>query len=190
LLRWRKCSITAQIKHAKLNPATRTIAFCNTAHWAATDWFVLNELADFGERALYDGSMAEWSQDNNRPLKVALFVVGSFLFGIGMQLGGGCSAGNTRMVVTSVFFIAGSVLGSIHLPWWLDQPGFEPVPLVDTFGVSSAIVIRLAALGLVAWWVNRIERKTQGNVERRRGLLCKGQHYGVLRTLISGNHPG
>nr|WP_254774528.1 YeeE/YedE thiosulfate transporter family protein [Marinobacter sp. AC-23] len=51
-------------------------------------------------------------------------VVGSFIFGLGMQLGGGCGsgtlftvgAGNIRMVVTLVFFIAGTVLGSIHLP--------------------------------------------------------------------------
>jgi len=64
-------SITAQVNKAELNPQTRTIAFCNTGHWAATDWFVLSELAGFEEVALYDGSMAEWSQDSSRPLQVA-----------------------------------------------------------------------------------------------------------------------
>ncbi|MEX0604073.1 MAG: sulfurtransferase [Marinobacter sp.] len=64
-------SITARVNQAELNPATRTIAFCNTGHWAATDWFVLSELAGFEEVAMYDGSMAEWSQDSNRPLQVA-----------------------------------------------------------------------------------------------------------------------
>lgn len=64
-------SITAQVNQAELNPGTRTIAFCNTGHWAATDWFVLSELAGFEEVALYDGSMAEWSQDSDRPLQVA-----------------------------------------------------------------------------------------------------------------------
>jgi len=123
-------------------------------------------------------------------------VVGSFLFGIGMQLGGGCGsgtlftvgAGNIRMVVTLVFFIAGAVIGSIHLPWWLDQPGFDPVPLVNTLGVSGAIMAQLIGLGLIAWWVNRIERKAHGNLERNE-LLWKGQSHGVLRTLISGRWP-
>jgi len=72
-------SITAQVNQAELNPATRTISFCNTGHWAATDWFVLSELAGFQEVALYDGSMAEWSQDSSRPLQVAKKGLGKVL---------------------------------------------------------------------------------------------------------------
>ena len=123
-------------------------------------------------------------------------VVGSFLFGIGMQLGGGCGsgtlftvgAGNIRMVVTLVFFIAGAVLGSIHLPWWLGQPGFDPVSLVNTFGVSGAIFVQLVALGLIACWVNRIEHKAHDSIERDE-LLWKSQDHGVFRTLLSGHWP-
>jgi len=123
-------------------------------------------------------------------------VVGSFLFGIGMQLGGGCGsgtlftvgAGNIRMVVTLVFFIAGAFLGSIHLPWWLDQPGFDPVSLVNTAGVSGAILVQLVALGLITCWVNRIERKAHDSIERDE-LLWKSQDHGVLRTLLSGRWP-
>lgn len=72
-------NITARINEAELNPGTRTIAFCNTGHWAATDWFVLSELAGFEEVALYDGSMAEWSQDSDRPLQVAKKGLGKLL---------------------------------------------------------------------------------------------------------------
>ena len=129
------------------------------------------------------------------PVGVSL-IVGSFLFGIGMQLGGGCGsgtlftvgAGNIRMVVTLVFFIAGAVLGSIHLPWWLGQPGFDPVSLVNTFGVSGAIFVQLVALGLIACWVNRIEHKAHDSIERDE-LLWKSQDYGVFRTLLSGHWP-
>lgn len=64
--------ITERVNEAELSPDTRTIAFCNTGHWAATDWFVLSELAGFSEVALYDGSMAEWSQDQRRPLQVGV----------------------------------------------------------------------------------------------------------------------
>jgi len=123
-------------------------------------------------------------------------VVGSFLFGIGMQLGGGCGsgtlftvgAGNIRMVITLVFFIAGTVLGSINLPWWLDQPGFDPVPLVNTLGVSGAILAQWLGLGALAWWVNRIERKAHGSVQRDE-LLWRGQSHGPVRTLLTGRWP-
>jgi uncharacterized membrane protein YedE/YeeE len=123
-------------------------------------------------------------------------IVGSFLFGMGMQLGGGCGsgtlftvgAGNIRMVVTLVFFIVGAVLGSIHLPWWLDQPGYDPVPLIATLGVPGAIVTQLVALALITGWVNRIERRAHGNLEHGE-LLWRGQTHGILRTLISGRWP-
>jgi len=71
--------ITARVNQAELDPGARTIAFCNTGHWAATDWFVLSELAGFEEVALYDGSMAEWSQDSDRPLQVAKKGLGKIL---------------------------------------------------------------------------------------------------------------
>lgn len=51
-------------------PATETVSFCNTGHWAATDWFVLSEvLARPGVR-LYPGSMVDWTQAAS-PLPVA-----------------------------------------------------------------------------------------------------------------------
>jgi thiosulfate/3-mercaptopyruvate sulfurtransferase len=41
--------------------ATDAVSFCNTGHWAATNWFVLSEV--LGERnvKLYPESMVEWS---------------------------------------------------------------------------------------------------------------------------------
>ncbi|PFG52359.1 thiosulfate/3-mercaptopyruvate sulfurtransferase [Marinobacter sp. LV10R520-4] len=74
-----QASITERVNQAELNPGTRTIAFCNTGHWAATDWFVLSELAGFEEVALYDGSMAEWSLDRSRPIQVAKKGLGKVL---------------------------------------------------------------------------------------------------------------
>lgn len=71
--------ITAQVNGAELDPTARTISFCNTGHWAATDWFVLSELAGFEEVALYDGSMSEWSQDSSRPIQVARKGLGKIL---------------------------------------------------------------------------------------------------------------
>lgn len=123
-------------------------------------------------------------------------VVGSFLFGLGMQLGGGCGsgtlftvgAGNIRMVITLVFFIIGTVVGSIHLPWWLDQPGVDPISLVTPLGVSGAILAQWLGLGLIAFWVNRTERKAHGSVERA-ALLWQAPSHGLVRTLLTGRWP-
>ncbi|GAB4467244.1 MAG: rhodanese-like domain-containing protein [Burkholderiaceae bacterium] len=39
-----------------------TISFCNTGHWAATNWFVLSELLGGKDVKLYPESMVEWSR--------------------------------------------------------------------------------------------------------------------------------
>ena len=42
-----------------------TISYCNTGHWAATNWFVLSEIAKVDDVKLYAESMVEWSAENN-----------------------------------------------------------------------------------------------------------------------------
>ncbi len=37
------------------------VAFCNTGHWAATDWFVLSEVLGRPDVRLYAGSMVDWT---------------------------------------------------------------------------------------------------------------------------------
>src|SRR3712207_9593635 len=57
-------------------------------------------------------------------------VFGAFLFGIGMQLGGGCASGtlytvgggSVRMLLTLAAFVAGSTVGAAHLHWWSALP--------------------------------------------------------------------
>lgn len=38
------------------------VSFCNTGHWAATDWFAMSEVAGLENVKLYPGSMVEYSQ--------------------------------------------------------------------------------------------------------------------------------
>ncbi len=45
-----------------LDQAQETVSFCNTGHWAATNWFVLSELAGLKDVRLYPASLAEWTQ--------------------------------------------------------------------------------------------------------------------------------
>jgi len=49
--------------------AAETISFCNTGHWAATDWFALSEIVGQKNVRLYPESLAEWSQDASRPME-------------------------------------------------------------------------------------------------------------------------
>lgn len=44
------------------------VSYCNTGHWAATNWFILSEMLGRKDVALYDGSMVEWSKDAARPI--------------------------------------------------------------------------------------------------------------------------
>lgn len=55
------------VKEQGLDLAVETVSFCNTGHWAATNWFVLSEVAGLPNVRLYPASLAEWTQS-----KVAL----------------------------------------------------------------------------------------------------------------------
>ncbi|MET4702319.1 putative membrane protein YedE/YeeE [Constrictibacter sp. MBR-5] len=80
--------------------------------------------------------------------------VGAFLFGLGMQCAGGCAsgtlvavgAGNLRLVVVLIAFVAGAVAGTAHLPWWLSQPSLGEVSLPEAVGPGPAVLLQLAAL--------------------------------------------
>lgn len=86
-------------------------------------------------------------------------VVGSFLFGLGMQIGGSCASGTlfavgsgqTAIVITLLGFIGGSVLGALHFPWWTDDlPSHAPVSLADQpMGYLGAWLITIAVAGAI-----------------------------------------
>ncbi len=87
------------------------------------------------------------------PLGVGL-LAGSFLFGIGMQLGGACASGTlfavgsgqTSILVTLFGFIIGSVLYAWQFELVDDLPAWDPVLLQDEVGFGGAWVITLLVL--------------------------------------------
>jgi uncharacterized protein len=103
-------------------------------------------------------------------------VAGAFLFGVGMQLGGGCASGtlytagggNTRMLVTLASFIAGSVIGIRHIGWWEKLPALKPISLVATLGVVPALAISLAVFAIIAAFTVVVERRRDGGLTRVR----------------------
>ncbi len=85
-------------------------------------------------------------------------LVGAFLFGIGMQLGGGCASGtlytagggSVRMLATLFAFVAGSVMGALHMPFWQRTPSFAPISLLSRMGLVASLTVSLFLFGAVA----------------------------------------
>jgi thiosulfate/3-mercaptopyruvate sulfurtransferase len=50
---------------SQLDTGKETVSFCNTGHWAATNWFAMSEVLGQKNVKLYPGSMTAWSQDPN-----------------------------------------------------------------------------------------------------------------------------
>ena len=44
------------------------VTYCNTGHWASTDWFVLHELFGRADARLFPGSIVEWTSNASRPV--------------------------------------------------------------------------------------------------------------------------
>ena len=116
-----------------------------------------------------------------RPLGVSV-LVGAFLFGIGMQIGGGCASGtlftvgggSIRMVATLLAFIVGSAVGAFHRPAWEATPGVGPVSMQLELGTAGAMTATMALLATV--WAGAVF------IERRR--------HGELSALGTRSSPG
>jgi uncharacterized membrane protein YedE/YeeE len=97
---------------------------------------------------------------------------GAFIFGLGMQLGGGCASGtlytvgggSTRMLLTLAAFVAGSALGAAHLHWWAALPHLPPVSLVRAWGPWPALAVNLAVFAAIAGLTLVLERRRHGGL--------------------------
>ncbi|MGB5306260.1 MAG: YeeE/YedE family protein [Gammaproteobacteria bacterium] len=118
-------------------------------------------------------------------------LVGAFLFGAGMQLGGGCGSGTlftvgggqVRMLITLSFFIAGTLLGTAHLPWWLALPNLGKLSVIDALGWMPALLIQVLVLGALYLLVAALERRRHGTTE---SLGVTGQHLPFSERLLFG----
>ncbi|MEM9096564.1 MAG: YeeE/YedE family protein [Pseudomonadota bacterium] len=117
---------------------------------------------------------------------------GAFVFGAGMQLGGGCASGtlftvgggSTRMAVTLLFFIIGSVVATAHWEFWTRpaetvDPAFAAlkglvtyrlndnrgISIVRELGAVGALAVMALLLGTIALASAVIERRAHGSLE-------------------------
>ena len=99
-------------------------------------------------------------------------IFGAFIFGIGMQLGGGCASGtlytvgggSTRMLITLAAFIVGSVIGTAHMPFWTALPQLQPISLVTTLGLVPALALNWIVFALIAGITVLVEKRRHGKL--------------------------
>ncbi len=125
-------------------------------------------------------------------------MVGAFLFGVGMQLGGACASGslftagggNTRIWITLFFFIIGSFLGSLHLPWWYGVPHLGSVSVLSEFGLVPALLMNGAVFAAIAYATVVVERRRNGGrvlgTSDRRGLHWRRVLHGPWPMVAGG----
>jgi hypothetical protein len=137
--------------------------------------------------------------------------IGSFLFGLGMQLGGGCGSGtlytvgggSARMVVTLIAFCAGAFAGSLDMARYAGLPSLGTVSLAAELGFGGAVLLQLALLvalwlGLRLWSRGTPQRPFWGAGLTQRSLLAgpwpllfSAVMLAVLNlaTLLVAGHP-
>lgn len=126
-------------------------------------------------------------------------VIGAFVFGIGMQLANGCGSGTLytvgggsgRMLVALLFFVIGSVFGSLSLPSFLALGGVDPVLASDYLGAWGGLVATLASIAIGALLIVAVARKRGANYMPSRNYIIGGIAIGVLCVAVfaAGGHP-
>ncbi|MBH0228877.1 YeeE/YedE family protein [Halobacillus yeomjeoni] len=96
-------------------------------------------------------------------------VAGSFMFGIGMQMGSGCASGTlytvgggkSSMILTLLGFIGGSVLGAYHIAFWRGLPSLPAISLAEStgFGYFGGWIVQMLIFAGIYGITLKIARK-------------------------------
>jgi len=126
-------------------------------------------------------------------------VVGAFVFGIGMQLANGCGSGTLytvgggsgRMLITLLFFVIGSVFGSLLLPAFLSLGGADPVLASDYLGPWGGLAATLVSIAMAAALIIAVARSRDANFVPSRNYMIGGVIIGLLCVVVfaAGGHP-
>jgi hypothetical protein len=126
-------------------------------------------------------------------------VLGAFVFGVGMQLANGCGSGTLytvgggsgRMLIALLFFVIGSVFGSLSLPAFLALGGIDPILASDYFGAWGGLAVTLVSIAFFASVFIAIARKRGGAYKPSRNYVIGGFAIGILCVAVffAGGHP-
>lgn len=133
--------------------------------------------------------------------------IGALIFGIGMQLAGGCGSGtlytagsgNPRMLLVLIAFCVGSFWASLDMAWWQTLPQLGVISLGHRLGWIQATLLQLSLLGLLIglllWWGRAAQQKRRSKptfATLNYRPLCWGAALLALlnlATLITAGHP-
>lgn len=132
-------------------------------------------------------------------------VIGACMFGIGMQLGGGCGSGalytfgggNLRMAITLATFIIGSFWASLHMHWWVALPSLGPWSFGGRVGWGQAAIMQMVILAALFWIMTLRKPSDSEPILRsapslkRWSLMQGGVALALLNvaTLVITGHP-
>jgi hypothetical protein len=126
-------------------------------------------------------------------------VIGALVFGIGMQLANGCGSGTLytvgggsgRMLIALLFFVVGSVFGSLSLPTFLSFGGVDPVLASDYLGAWGGLAATLMSIAVAAALIVLVARRQGANYVPSRNYVIGGIAIGLLCVFVFavGGHP-
>lgn len=135
------------------------------------------------------------------PVSVSV-AIGAFLFGVGMQLAGGCGSGtlyalgrgSLPMLLALPAFCFGGFWASLH-SWWVNLPSAGTIVLGERLGWPLAVLLQSLFILLCAWLVRRYVHQDTPPMARssrdpwswwKTGLVLGGLS---LLLLLAAGHP-
>jgi hypothetical protein len=107
-----------------------------------------------------------------RPLSLAV-PVGALIFGVGMQIGCGCTSGTLNRVgqmqplsvLTLLFIIMGGTLAAFSFTHWQNWPAFNAVAFQSQFGALPGLVIQLLLFVTLYYGLIWLEKRRHNQIE-------------------------
>ena len=125
-------------------------------------------------------------------------LIGAFVFGIGMQLANGCGSGTLytvgggsgRMLIALLFFVIGSVIGSLSLPSFLALGGIDPMLASDYLGPWGGLAATLVSIALAAALIIAVARRRGANLHAVAHLCTRRpRHRAAVRRRVRRRRP-
>ncbi|MCC3859997.1 YeeE/YedE family protein [Pseudemcibacter aquimaris] len=119
-------------------------------------------------------------------------IIGSFVFGVGMQLGGCCASGalswtgsgSSRVNMTIIGFIIGGVWASSDSGFWRSLPGVR-VNLTNEFGLAGGLGVTLLICALIVLATLHFEKKRHGRILKNE----TDNSFSSIADVLKGNWP-
>ncbi|WP_376801427.1 YeeE/YedE family protein [Candidatus Raskinella chloraquaticus] len=136
-------------------------------------------------------------------------IFGAILFGIGMQIGGGCASGtlfalgggNGKLLSTLAGFVIGSTIVATHIGFWWGLPALPATTMMGVFGWQAGLAVQLVLLAAMFVFARRRARLSELDLTARLSwqtlligpwpLIWGGIGLALLNvaTLIIGGFP-